>query len=139
MAETATKIRQEEKYHLLHGRAYLDRLGKANPDSRARLQRALDEALPYALGLWEAPKDEPLLVAAGVLPSSTQLRLRWLVAVRQVFGSAGLELPFEGSDEAPVCRVEPVEGGRSGLHGPELNEILDAMQAVFRSDPEAQW
>jgi ring-1,2-phenylacetyl-CoA epoxidase subunit PaaC len=139
MADTATKIRQEEKYHLLHGRAYLDRLGKTNSDSRARLQAALDEALPYALGLWEAPEGEPLLVAAGVVPSSSELRLRWLTVIRQAFGSAGLELPIEGSDEAPVCRVEAIEGGRSGAHGLDLDEILEAMQTLFLSDPEAQW
>lgn len=139
MAETATKIRQEEKYHLLHGRAYLERLGKANAESQGRLQAALDEALPYALGLWEAPEGEALLVTAGLLPSSAELRLHWLRVVRRTFGAAGLELPIAGSDESPVCQVEAIEGGRRGQHGPELDEILEAMQTLFRSDPEAEW
>ena len=35
--------------------------------------------------------------------------------------------------------VEPASGGRRGEHTPHLTALLDAMQAVYRSDPSATW
>ncbi len=141
MAEAATKLRQEEKYHLIHGRTYIERLGRANEASRARLQAALDEILPYALGLWEPPAGEPLLVAAGLVPASAQLGAIWLDALAPFLIGAMLEPAAvrvaEGDGWRPA--VAPIEGGRRGEHTAHLVELLAAMQGLYRSDPEAVW
>ena len=134
MAEAATKLRQEEKYHLLHGRAFVERLGMAGGESKQRLQTALDTLMPYAMGLWEAPEGEAILVEEGILPSSQQLQTLWLEAVRSRFEAAELVVPrAESSSESPAF------GGRCGEHGEELDEILDALQTLFKTDPEAEW
>jgi ring-1,2-phenylacetyl-CoA epoxidase subunit PaaC len=134
MAEAATKLRQEEKYHLLHGRAFVERLGKAGGESKQRLQTALDTLMPYAMGLWEAPEGEAVLVEAGILPSSQQLQSLWLEAVRSRFEAAELVVP-----EAKTPSDNLTLGGRRGEHGEDLDEILDALQSQFRTDPEAEW
>jgi ring-1,2-phenylacetyl-CoA epoxidase subunit PaaC len=140
VAEVARKLRQEEKYHLLHGRSLVQRLGRASSESRDRLQAALDELLPYALGLWESPDGEEALVAAGQVPASAELEAAWLNALVPTLRSCNLEPAVE---EAPLGgwrpRVEPVLGGRRGRHGPELDELLEAMQGLYRSDPEVAW
>lgn len=130
LAEAATKLLQEEKYHLLHGQAYLGRLSATSTDARQRLQSALDQLWPYALGLWEAPEGEAALVAAGLVPASADLEPLWRKAVALHFGQAGLHLP------SPATAVT---GGRHGEHGPELAALLAAMQGLYRSDPEAEW
>ena len=43
IAEAATKIKQEEVYHLYHTRAWVQRLGLGTDESRRRMQTALDQ------------------------------------------------------------------------------------------------
>lgn len=130
LAESAVKLRQEEKYHLLHGKAYVERLGRSEGEAHERLQAALDELYPYALGLWESPEGEGALVEAGIVTESSALRERWIELCRQRFGDAGLTLP---------AGAEAVDGGRKGRHGEHLEPLLAAMQGLFRSDPDAVW
>jgi len=139
MAHAATKLSQEEKYHLLHGRAYLERLGRASEDSRARLQAALDEAFGYALGLWEPPPDEARLVAAGITPPSADLAGAWLAAAVPFLQACELAPPVTGGPDLWLPTVEAVVGGRTGDHGDDLALLLASMQGMYRSDPEATW
>jgi len=139
LAEAAAKLRQEEKYHILHGRAYVERLGRANPDSQGRLQRALDELFPFALGLFEPADGEAALVARGLVPPSSALRDGWLAAVVPFLQAAGLKPPAEPEGGGWRPTVPAVEGGRRGAHTEHLAPLLDAMQGLYRSDPEAVW
>jgi ring-1,2-phenylacetyl-CoA epoxidase subunit PaaC len=58
VAGLAAKIQREEAYHLMHADMWAERL-RGEPRFRA----AVDELLPYALGLLE-PGDRPALLAA---------------------------------------------------------------------------
>lgn len=131
LATAAAKLGQEKKYHRMHDQAYVGRLAKAGGEARERIQAALDEALPYAAGLWEAPEGETALVEAGLVPPSATMRAVWLEAIGRFLGEAGLDLPA----------IPPAsgEGGRRGEHGPELDALLEAMQGMYRSDPAATW
>jgi ring-1,2-phenylacetyl-CoA epoxidase subunit PaaC len=129
LAETAARVRQEEKYHLVHGATMLEHLAASSDDARARLQAALDWAFPYALGIWEAPEGEEKLVAGGALPASSELGSVWLDLVTRNLARIGLVTPA----------AEPVLGGRRGVHGEGLQEILDAMQRLHRLEPGAVW
>jgi ring-1,2-phenylacetyl-CoA epoxidase subunit PaaC len=50
LAGLAAKIDREEVYHRLHAELWLDRL-LANPEGSAKLQEAVEELWPYALGV----------------------------------------------------------------------------------------
>ena len=50
IAGIAAKIDREEAYHRMHARMWVDRL-VATDDGRARLNEAVDELWPYALGV----------------------------------------------------------------------------------------
>ncbi|HQZ70691.1 MAG TPA: phenylacetate-CoA oxygenase subunit PaaC [Anaerolineae bacterium] len=130
LADAALKLRQEEKYHLLHGQAYLERLAKGADEARDLLQAALDRLWPYALAIWEPVEGEADLVAAGIVPASAALAPVWRAAVVTRFERAGLTVPLSH---------DAVTGGRRGEHGPELVTLLAAMQGLYRSDPEADW
>ena len=130
LAQMARKMRSEKKYHLLHGRSWVLRLGNANADSRDRLGRALDLSYPHALGLFEPTESDEALVQAGIIPHERELQSQWESAVSPVLGDAGLEV----SDAAA-----PVYGGRSGKHPPELAALLKSMQLVYSIDPGAKW
>lgn len=130
LAVAATKLRQEKKYHLVHDRAFVVRLGRATAESRARMQEALDLAFPPALDLLEPSEGYEALAAAGLLPGADALRAVWLDAVRQLATDAGLRLPETARGDV---------GGRRGRHTEHLGPLLAAMQGMYRSDPEATW
>jgi ring-1,2-phenylacetyl-CoA epoxidase subunit PaaC len=50
IAGLAAKIDREEAYHRIHARMWIDRL-LATEDGRSRLEEAVDELWPYALGV----------------------------------------------------------------------------------------
>ncbi len=129
LAQAAVKMRQEEKYHLMHGRTWLQKLALGSDEARARVQAALDIAYPAASGLFEPLAQEDGLVGAGIVPSSARLRARWHELADGFLTSAGLTLP----------PGESMLGGRRGEHTEHLVQLLDAMQALYRTDPTASW
>lgn len=130
LAALARKISGEEKYHLLHGRTWMMKLGSATEESHRRMQAAVDELVPHALGLFEPTPQDAAIVRLGIQPPESLLAAEWRRAVEPVVREAGLTMP---RDPAPAY------GGRTGRHPPALAELVTAMQKVFRMDPNAQW
>jgi ring-1,2-phenylacetyl-CoA epoxidase subunit PaaC len=130
LAQLTTKLRSEEKYHMMHGRAWMLRLGKPTGESRGKMQAAVDKAYPYALGLFEPTEYCQPLTQAGICSPEDDLKSQWESAVAPVLADAGLRIPDS-------CK--PVFGGRVGKHPPELNQLLDGLQLVYNIDPAAKW
>jgi ring-1,2-phenylacetyl-CoA epoxidase subunit PaaC len=130
LAQLARKLRSEKKYHLLHGRTWVIRLGQSTDDARARMQKALDGAYPHALGLFEPTEADEVLAQAGIAPHEEELCSQWASAVVPVLRDAGLTVPET---------VRPAYGGRSGQHPEALTELLSNMQLVYSIDPSAKW
>jgi len=74
LAQLAGKLRGEEKYHLMHGRSWVLRLGNATDDSHRKMQAALDFAYPHALGLFEPTEYDEPLAQAGISPREDELK-----------------------------------------------------------------
>ena len=130
LAQLAEKLHGEEKYHLMHGRSWVLRLGHATDDSHQKMQSALDYAYPHALGLFEPTECDEPLAQAGISPREEELKRQWESAVAPVLADAGLTVP-EGA--------KPLYGGRVGRHPDALKELLDGMQLVYNIDPTAKW
>jgi len=130
LAQLARKLRGEEKYHLMHGRQWVLRLGGATEESHQRMQTALDALYPHAMGLFEPTEHDERLAQAGICPHEEELRRQWESAVAPVLQNAGLSLP-----EA----VQAIHGGRVGRQPSALKELLEGMQLVFNIDPSAKW
>ncbi|MCS7083294.1 MAG: 1,2-phenylacetyl-CoA epoxidase subunit PaaC [Bacteroidota bacterium] len=128
-ADIAERITREEKYHLLHDRTWLERLARGTEESHNRLQQALEALWPHALGLWEPPEGEAVLVEAGWIPSSSALQARWEEEVRAYLGALDLRLP----------QASAHLGGRRGHHTEHLAALLEAMQMLHRQIPGAKW
>jgi len=125
------KIRREEKYHLLHTRAWMQRLAEGGEDSRSRLQAAVDQLWPDALGLFEGLEGEVEAVKEGLMATATaELVPTWTARVTPAMEGFGLVLPA-GS--------EATTGGRAGRHTADFEYLWNEMTMVYRSDPEAVW
>ena len=129
IAEAAAKMRPEEVYHLRHTRAWVRRLGLGTDESNRRMQAALDQLWPYAMQLFATLPDEHLLVEAGYFPQTDELCESWQDVVIPYLRDVHLRLPNEGR-QVTVSRAN---------HSTNLKLLLDSLQDVARTYPDAGW
>ncbi len=132
LAQVARKFRGELRYHTLHAKTWITQLGTATDESKSRLQKALDEAMPYALGMFEESPYESELINTGIFAGEKELQTRWLVKIEQTLAQTELILP-------DWKIIQPIMGGRRGEHSIHLQPLLDEMSEVFRIEPGAEW
>lgn len=131
MAQLAKKVRGEIKYHVLHGDTWLKQLGQGTEESKARMQTALNEAYPLAMGIFEESEFETELNKDGIFPGEAELKKAWMEKVNPILEEAGLKIPDMKGDEGI--------GGRKGYHTEHLQPMLNEMTEVYRLDPAAEW
>jgi ring-1,2-phenylacetyl-CoA epoxidase subunit PaaC len=132
LAELATKIKGELRYHTLHANTWIKQLGTATDESIQRLQQSLQQALPYALGIFEESPHEVQLIGDGIFEGEKILKERWVKKVEEIVAQTNLQLP-------DVKLIIPIMGGRAGQHSEHLQPLLDEMSEVFKIDPAAEW
>ncbi len=132
IAALARKIRGELKYHVLHADLWVQKLGKGTEESHARMQTALNEAFPFALGMFEPSQYDQELEAENIFIGETALQTHWLEAITPIIERAELQLP-----KLPI--TERMYGGRRGYHTKYLQPLIDEMTEVYRLDPATTW
>ncbi len=132
LAQLATKVRGELRYHTMHANIWVKQLGTATKESIDRLQQSLEFALPYALGIFEPSSYESDLINEGIFEGEKVLEEKWKKKVEDVIAQTQLELP-----KWEVAT--PYYGGRIGKHSEHLQPLLDEMGEVLRIDPTAEW
>ena len=130
LSDLAKKFMGEVKYHLMHGEIWMKKLAHGNEDSLARLQTSLDYAFPFALGIFEKSEFEDQLISDGIYKGEEFLKDLWLEKIHNDISKTPLRL---NSD------IEPVLGGRNGMHTEYLQPLLNEMSEVFKIDPGAEW
>ena len=128
LAEAAAKLLREERFHLSHSHAWVERLGLGTQTSNSRMQRALNTLYPYAQQLFIPLTHESLLYAAGILPDLEPLKDLWLERISVHLIASGLHLPSEPAF-IPTSRAH---------HTEYLWSLLAEMQSTARWDPEAK-
>jgi len=133
LARLAVKIRGEIRYHIFHANTWIAQLGmQGSEESHARMQGALNDVLPLALGIFEPSEFEEELAADGIFPGEKALQERWLETIVPTVERAGLRMPG-------LAAITPAYGGRRGFHTSYLAPLLAEMTEVFRIDPSAEW
>jgi ring-1,2-phenylacetyl-CoA epoxidase subunit PaaC len=132
LAELAVKVRGELKYHTLHANTWLKKLGTATDESIERLQKSLDFAMPYALGIFEPSPYEKEIINDGFFAGEKVAYEKWQLKIREVLSQTRLVMPN-------LADISPVIGGRGGKHSEHLQPLLDEMSEVFKIDPTAEW
>jgi ring-1,2-phenylacetyl-CoA epoxidase subunit PaaC len=132
LRQASGKILPEEGYHLLHTSGLVERLGDATEESHARMQSAVDEAFPQALGIFEPLEHESELVSEKVYPGVHVLREEWLERVKTHLRKSSLTVPA-------AVKGAPDFGGRMGDHAPHLEQLVKDLQSVYGSESGASW
>jgi ring-1,2-phenylacetyl-CoA epoxidase subunit PaaC len=132
LAQLAAKIRGELRYHTLHANTWIKQLGSATLESIERLQKSLEYALPFALGIFEESPFETELISSGIFEGEKKIKEKWLAQIQKIVDQTSLKLP-------DVKIIQPIVGGRAGKHSEHLQPLLDEMSEVFKIDPTAEW
>lgn len=130
LAAIAAKSAKESAYHLRYSSGWLIRLGDGTPESRERVQQALDRLWPFTNELFDGDDVERAAAAAGIGPAPESLREAWSRRVDEVLAEATLARP----SPAPFGWY-----GKQGRHGEHLGHLLAEMQSLHRAHPGATW
>jgi ring-1,2-phenylacetyl-CoA epoxidase subunit PaaC len=130
LRELVAKIRREERYHLMHVAAWLERLASAGGEPRERLLAALDRLAPDAATVLSPLPNDLSLVMAGIIDASfDELDARWRADVGRVLERLDLSMVLPVADPL-TARTNHSDAFR-WLHG--------EFTAVRREQPGAMW
>lgn len=129
IAEAATKIKQEEIYHLHHTKTWTLRLGLGADESHRRMQQALDALWGPFQQLFAAGPDEAVLVGPGIVPDLKRVQAEWKALVEPFLRRCELVVP---DGPAPPER-------RPDSASPHMESLIAELQEVSRIAPNAAW
>ena len=160
LAALATKIRREERYHLIHASTWMKRVARGPVEGRTRLIDAIGSAVPETAGLFEPFELEDDCVKEGWLPvPSNELHARFIARIQADLDTMGLpsgmtehateraefvasssgDLISGQEDEQIAAPPSPGLGGRRGHHTPDFDELHSVMTSQYMANPGARW
>lgn len=108
----AEKSLKEITYHLRWSSEWVIRLGQGTAESHQRMLNAINELWPYTGELIDEVQEE------------------WQSRIKEVLTIADIPIPQH---------VKMIYGGKEGKHTPCLENLLDEMQFMQRTYPNAEW
>jgi ring-1,2-phenylacetyl-CoA epoxidase subunit PaaC len=161
LAALSTKLRREERWHLLHADTWLRRIARGPVEGRTKLEDAMVTALPDAIGLFDPFELEDEAVKEGWLPMpSEDQRRRFTSRVTSALDELGLptevagrldeSAEFVASSSGDLIATDDAEpgssgdqatasGGRKGRHSADFDDLWDVMTKTYRAHPGATW
>jgi ring-1,2-phenylacetyl-CoA epoxidase subunit PaaC len=160
LAALATKMRREERYHLLHADMWMGRVAGGPVDGRTRLIASLTEAVGQAAGLFEPAEHEAEAVYEGLLPLPfEELFDEFVTRSAQALDELGLPTDIhprvdEGAEFVASSSGDLISsgkgdrearpspsglGGRRGSHSGAWKPLWEEMTETYRSAPGASW
>ncbi|MGH2790622.1 MAG: 1,2-phenylacetyl-CoA epoxidase subunit PaaC [Actinomycetota bacterium] len=160
LAQLATKMRREERYHLIHADMWMKRVAHGPVEGRTKLEAGLAIAFVEAAGLFEPIELEDSAVDEGWLAiPSGEMRATFVERAGSVLDDLGLPIEVRRGldDEAEFVAsssgdlIESASGavatkqrasgvgGRRGTHTEDFEQLWGEMTKTYRTDPEASW
>jgi ring-1,2-phenylacetyl-CoA epoxidase subunit PaaC len=116
LSAIAEKSIKEVTYHLRWSSEWVIRLSLGTEESHDKMKDALNELWPFT---------EDLL-----LKSEDEVKINWNSRVQNLLKGSALDIPVG---------VEMVTGGMEGKHTEHLYKMLEEMQYMQRTYPDAKW
>lgn len=130
LAGIAAKAVKEARYHMVHARDWMMRLGRGTAESHARTQDAVNGLWMYTGELFEMYDDDALLVSQALVADLNQIKEAWEKDVLLVLKEANVAVPVVDYMQT---------GSRQGIHTEHLGHLLSEMQYLQRAYPDAKW
>ena len=130
LRELVGKIRREERYHLMHAEAWIERLAAGGAEPRRRLLDALARLGPDGGTVLTPLPTELALEMAGIVAAPfAELETRWRARLATAFERLGLPLLPPTADPASARTA----------HSDAFRHLHDEFTSVRHIDPEAAW
>ncbi|MDP9223956.1 MAG: phenylacetate-CoA oxygenase subunit PaaC [Actinomycetota bacterium] len=160
LRQLVSKMRREERYHLLHADYWMKRVSQGPVEARARIVPAIATAFAEAGGLFEPFELEEQALEEGWLPvSSETLRSgfsRWALSEMDALGlpgdggrsdgqrselvaSSSGDLILQDNTAVPEATIPVGNGGRRGRHTADLAQLWHDMTTQYRENAGATW
>ncbi len=130
LAGIAAKAVKEARYHRQHSADWVVRLADGTPESRRRIDAALDALWRYTAELFADDAVDAAAHASGLGPAWSELEADWRAEIAAVFADAGLAVP-------PPGRF--VSTAKRGVHSEHMGRLLAEMQHLQRAFPGGVW
>jgi ring-1,2-phenylacetyl-CoA epoxidase subunit PaaC len=130
LAAIATKSLKEVTYHVKWSSEWVIRLGDGTEESKARMEKAINELWRYTGEMFIPADYEIELQKARIAVDVTALKTGWEQKVKAIFEEATLIVPEN---------VFMQTGGKNGVHTEKLGYILSELQYLQRVYPGADW
>jgi ring-1,2-phenylacetyl-CoA epoxidase subunit PaaC len=131
LAELVAKLRREERYHLMHVDAWLERLAHGGHESRERLVSALEALAPDAGTVLTPLPGEAALLRHGILERPwSEIAARWRSEVDARFAALGLRALPSGDVSIGAARSH---------HSDAFRALHADFTSVRRLEPGATW
>jgi ring-1,2-phenylacetyl-CoA epoxidase subunit PaaC len=130
LAAIAAKSLKEVTYHVKWSSEWVVRLGDGTAESKARMEKAINELWRYTGEMFLPADYEKALIVENVIPDVTLLKDAWHEKVKTIFEEATLNLPEN---------VFMQTGGKNGVHTEKLGYILSELQYLQRVYLGAEW
>ncbi|MDQ6758177.1 MAG: phenylacetate-CoA oxygenase subunit PaaC, partial [Bacteroidota bacterium] len=131
LSAIAEKSLKEVTYHVRWSSEWVIRLGDGTPESKHRIENALNELWSYTNEMFEPADYETGCAKNKIGVDVTSLQNDWNKKVKEVFEEATIVSP---------PREEVRSGlGKQGNHTEHLEEILNDMQYLQRTYPGCEW
>jgi ring-1,2-phenylacetyl-CoA epoxidase subunit PaaC len=130
LSAIAEKALKEVTYHVRWSSEWVIRLGDGTDESKQRMLHAIDTLLPYTGELFLSATYESDALNKGFSVDPGAIKPAWNEKIRTVFDEATLTIPD---------RTGMLTGGKEGKHTEHLEALLEEMQYLQRTHPNAEW
>ena len=130
LAAIAEKALKEVTYHVRWSSEWVIRLGDGTGESKQRMLKAIGSLWMFTEELFIAADFELTAGGDGYGVELSSIKNDWLRKLSTVFTEATLEMP---------ANIKMRSGGKDGKHTNHLEEILNEMQLLQRTYPDAEW
>jgi ring-1,2-phenylacetyl-CoA epoxidase subunit PaaC len=130
VAGIAGKAVKEARYHQQHAADWVVRLGDGTPESRRRMEAAVEKLWRYSEEWFELDAVDEHAHATGLGPRWADLRTTWTSEMNAILEDATLVAP-------PASPFRST--GKNGVHSEHMGHLLSTMQTLQRSFPGGVW
>ena len=130
VAGIAGKAVKEARYHQQHAADWVVRLGDGTPESRWRMEAALEKLWRYSEEWFELDAVDEHAHATGLGPRWADVRASWTSEMHAILDDATLTAPAASAFRS---------SGKIGLHSEHMGHLLATMQSLQRSFPGGVW
>ena len=130
LAAISAKSLKEIKYHFRHCRSWIIRLGDGTAESNERLQVSINNIWKFTGEFFECDDIDQQMNDEGIGVNNKSLKPRWDELINETLKEAKINRPDD---------MEMVTGSRKGIHTKHLSILLEEMQYLPRTYPDAKW